>query len=42
MDLAWEDPAAHPTARYKRPTAFLCPESGGREWHADPDTVQRA
>ncbi|MFE6912220.1 hypothetical protein [Streptomyces erythrochromogenes] len=42
LDPEWEDPAAPPHARYKRPTAFLWPEQGGREWHADPRTVKRA
>lgn len=32
LDSRWEDPADPPGERRKRPTAFLWPEGGGREW----------
>lgn len=35
----YEDPAELPGRRRKRPTAFLWPESGGREWLVPPDSV---
>ncbi|MER7463615.1 hypothetical protein [Streptomyces sp. NPDC097981] len=38
----YEDPAAMPGERRKRPTAFLRPESGGREWLVPPNTVKPA
>ncbi|MFI8518736.1 hypothetical protein ACIGEZ_13060 [Streptomyces sp. NPDC085481] len=37
----YEDPAESPGARRKRPTAFLRPEGGGREWLVPPSGVQR-
>lgn len=36
------DPADLPGRRRARPTAFLWPEGGGREWLASPDCVKRA
>ncbi|MGW6412989.1 hypothetical protein ACWF95_38520 [Streptomyces vinaceus] len=41
IDPAWEDPSALPYDRCQRPVAFISPERGGREWHADPATVTR-
>lgn len=38
----YEDPAAPPGERRKCPTAFLCPEGGGREWLVPRDSVKRA
>ncbi|MEU3047018.1 hypothetical protein ABZ705_10925 [Streptomyces sp. NPDC006984] len=38
----YEDPAGLPGERRKRPTAFLWPEGGGREWLVPPDSVKRA
>lgn len=38
----YEDPAELPSERRKRPTAFLWPEHGGREWLVPPDHVRRA
>ncbi len=32
----YEDPAGLPSERRKRPTAFLWPEGGGREWLGRP------
>jgi hypothetical protein len=40
--LDYEDPAQLPSERQKRPTAFLRPEGGGREWLVPPDNVKRA
>lgn len=37
----YEDPAALPWERRKRPTAFIWPECGGREWLVPPDKVKR-
>nr|WP_233518570.1 hypothetical protein [Streptomyces corynorhini] len=37
----YEDPADMPGARRKRPTAFLWPEEGGREWLVSPHDVRR-
>ncbi|MFE0703213.1 hypothetical protein [Streptomyces sp. NPDC058872] len=37
-----EDPAESPGERRKRPTAFLWPEGGGREWLVPPSGVRRA
>ncbi|OLZ58231.1 hypothetical protein AVW11_28400 [Streptomyces amritsarensis] len=42
IDPAWEDPSDPPHHRTRRPVAFIAPEHGGREWHADPGTVTRA
>lgn len=42
IDPAWEDPSDPPYDRVRRPVAFIAPERGGREWHADPTTVTRA
>ncbi|MFD4742613.1 hypothetical protein ACFWNQ_35335 [Streptomyces virginiae] len=36
------DPSDPPYDRAQRPVAFISPEHGGREWHADPTTVTRA
>lgn len=38
----YEDPADPPGDRRKRPTAFIWPEGGGREWTAPPASVARA
>ncbi len=35
----YEDPAALPWERRKRPMAFLSPEGGGREWLVPPAGV---
>lgn len=35
----YEDPAELPGERRMRPTAFLWPERGGREWLVSPDAV---
>ncbi|MCX5392717.1 hypothetical protein [Streptomyces sp. NBC_00094] len=37
----YEDPADMPGERRRRPTAFVWPEGGGREWLVPPDTVTR-
>ncbi|MFA7768256.1 hypothetical protein ACGFNX_30285 [Streptomyces sp. NPDC048723] len=42
IDLQWEDPSDPPGGRRRHMVAFISPEHGGREWHADPATVQRA
>ncbi|WP_327388095.1 MULTISPECIES: hypothetical protein [unclassified Streptomyces] len=42
IDPTWEDPSDPPYDRRQRPVAFISPERGGREWHADPTTVTRA
>lgn len=42
LDPAWENPSDPPNFRRRVPTAFLSPERGGREWHADPNKVRRA
>ncbi len=42
IDPAWENPADPPGDRRTVPVAFLGPESGGREWHANPAKVRRA
>ncbi|MEV7512653.1 hypothetical protein AB0O57_32315 [Streptomyces sp. NPDC091201] len=42
IDPAWEDPSDPPHDRPRRPVAFISPEHGGREWHADPVTVTRS
>ncbi len=42
VDPVWEDPSDPPGERRKRPTAFVWPEGGGREWAVSPDAVTRA
>ncbi|MFF3087634.1 hypothetical protein ACFVRB_21660 [Streptomyces nojiriensis] len=42
IDPTWEDPSDPPGSRRQHPVAFISPEHGGREWHADPTTVTRA
>ncbi|WP_331723806.1 hypothetical protein OG592_44660 (plasmid) [Streptomyces avidinii] len=42
IDPTWEDPSDPPGGRRQHPVAFISPEHGGREWHADPTTVTRA
>lgn len=37
----YEDPAVLPSERRKKPTAFIWPESGGRERLVDPKEVNR-
>ncbi|MFD9622129.1 hypothetical protein ACFWB2_33440 [Streptomyces virginiae] len=41
IDPAWEDPSDPPGGRRRQVVAFISPERGGREWHADPTTMQR-
>lgn len=36
----YESPAELPSERQKRPTAFLWPEGGGREWLVSPEAVR--
>ncbi|QWQ42294.1 hypothetical protein KME66_15705 [Streptomyces sp. YPW6] len=36
----YEDPAVLPSERRKKPTAFIWPESGGREWLVDPQDLR--
>lgn len=36
----YEDPAELPGHRRRRPTAFLWPEAGGREWLVPLDSVE--
>ncbi|QNE74862.1 hypothetical protein F0344_09770 [Streptomyces finlayi] len=38
----YEDPSDPPGERRKRPTAFVWPEGGGREWTVPLDGVKRA
>ncbi|MFF5707638.1 hypothetical protein [Streptomyces sp. 62] len=38
----YEDPTQLPSERQKRPTAFLRPEGGGREWLVPPESVNLA
>ncbi|MFF8284616.1 hypothetical protein ACF1DY_27380 [Streptomyces albus] len=38
----WVDPAEPPFQSRKRPTAFIRPEHGGREWLVPPESVTRA
>ncbi|MFJ6054654.1 hypothetical protein [Streptomyces sp. NPDC092307] len=42
IDPTWEDPSHLPYDRRQQMVAFISPEQGGREWHADPTTVKRA
>ncbi|MFF4448342.1 hypothetical protein [Streptomyces sp. NPDC001502] len=42
IDPAWEDPSDPPGGRGQHVVAFISPERGGCQWHADPTTVQRA
>ncbi|WP_327267168.1 hypothetical protein OG444_40300 (plasmid) [Streptomyces sp. NBC_01232] len=42
IDPTWEDPSDPPGSRRRQVVAFIAPEHGGREWHADPTTVTRA
>ncbi|PNE41980.1 hypothetical protein AOB60_15525 [Streptomyces noursei] len=37
----YEDPSMPTSERRKRPTAFIRPERGGREWLASPVEVNR-
>ncbi|MGA5407249.1 hypothetical protein ACPCSC_08290 [Streptomyces lavendulocolor] len=37
----YEDPADLPSERRKKPTAFIAPEHGGREWLVSPNSVKR-
>ncbi|GAA2639269.1 hypothetical protein GCM10010425_49070 [Streptomyces spororaveus] len=41
IDPAWEDPSDPPGGRRWQVVAFISPERGGREWHADPTTAFR-
>lgn len=41
IDPAWEDPSDPPGGHRRQVVAFISPERGGSEWHADPTTVTR-